>query len=146
MKIIFTIYLVLFYSIIIVNGQLKFDKIFSDNMVLQRDKPIKIWGIAKPGSIIQVSKGNQKKITKTKSDATWFVIFNAEKANTSPQAIKAKTNADAISINNILIVIASLIIGLIAFKEKLNLLSRRFISPPPLNLPRMSMPVRIPPL
>ena len=103
MKIIFTIYLVLFYSIIIVNGQLKFDKIFSDNMVLQRDKPIKIWGIAKPGSIIQVSKGDQKKITKTKSDATWFVIFNAEKANTSPQAIKAKTNADSISINNILI-------------------------------------------
>lgn len=61
MKIIFTIYLLLFYSIIIVNGQLKFDKIFSDNMVLQRDKPIKIWGIAKPGSIIQVSKGDEKK-------------------------------------------------------------------------------------
>ena len=103
MKIIFSIYLVLFYSTIIVNGQLKFDKIFSDNMILQRDKPIKIWGIAKPGSIIQVSKGDQKKITKTKSNATWIVFFNAEKANTSPQSIKAKTNTDSISINNILI-------------------------------------------
>ena len=103
MKIIFTIYIVFFYSIIIVNGQLRFDKIFSDNMVLQRNQPIKIWGIAKPGSIIQVSKGDEKKITKTKSDATWFVIFNAEKANASPQSIKAKTNTDSISINNILI-------------------------------------------
>lgn len=103
MKIIFTIYIVFFYSIIIVNGQLKFDKIFSDNMVLQRNQPIKIWGIAKPGSIIQVSKGDEKKITKTKSDATWIVVFNAEKANASPQSIKVKTNADSISINNILI-------------------------------------------
>ena len=103
MKIIFTIYIVFFHSIVIVNGQLRFDKIFSDNMVLQRNQPIKIWGIAKPGSIIQVSKGDEKKITKTKSDATWFVVFNAEKANASPQSIKAKTNADSISINNILI-------------------------------------------
>ena len=103
MKIIFTIYIVFFYSIMNVNGQLRFDKIFSDNMVLQRNQPIKIGGVAQPGSIIEVSKGKQTRITKTKSDATWLVVFNPEKENASPQSIKAKTNADSISINNVLV-------------------------------------------
>lgn len=103
MKGILTTFLVLFYSTIIVNGQIKFAKIFSDNMILQRNQPIKIWGIAKPGSNVQVTKGTAIKNTKTKIDSTWFVTFNAEEANTHPQNIKIKSNKDSASINNILI-------------------------------------------
>lgn len=103
MKFILLIYCTLFYAIINVNAQFGFSKIFSDNMVLQRDQPIKIWGNAKPGSKICVIKGNQKKITIANSNATWTVIFRSEKANANPQYIKAIHEKDTISIKNILI-------------------------------------------
>lgn len=103
MKLILFIYIALFYSIINANAQFRFSKIFSDNMVLQRNQPIKISGHADPGSIIYVIKGNQKQTTKTYPDATWKVVFPAEKANPYPQIIKAIQNKDTISIKNILI-------------------------------------------
>lgn len=103
MKIIFTTVLVLISSTIIVNAQISFAKIFSDNMILQRNKPINIWGIAKPGSIVEISKGKITKNTKTKFDSTWSVLFNAEEANPYPQTIKLKSDKDSISIKNILI-------------------------------------------
>jgi sialate O-acetylesterase len=103
MKRILTTVLVLFYATITVNGQIEFAKIFSDNMILQRNKPIKIWGVAKPGSIVEVFKGKVKKSTITKFDSTWLVVFKAEEANPYPQNIKVKSNSDSSSIKNILI-------------------------------------------
>ena len=103
MKYILFIYIALFYSIINASAQFRFSKIFSDNMVLQRNQPIKIGGYADPGSIVYVLKGNQKQTTRTCSDATWNVVFPAEKANPHPQTIKAIQSNDTISIKNILI-------------------------------------------
>ena len=36
-------------------GKLNFAKIISDNMVLQQQKPITIWGWAKPGAVVNVT-------------------------------------------------------------------------------------------
>jgi hypothetical protein len=36
-------------------------KAFGDNMVLQREKPVQIWGTASPGEEVSVSFGAQKK-------------------------------------------------------------------------------------
>ena len=37
------------------NGKLRFAKIISDNMVLQQQKPMTIWGWAKPGAAVNVT-------------------------------------------------------------------------------------------
>lgn len=36
-------------------GGLRFAKIISDNMVIQQEKPIKVWGWAKPGEVVSVT-------------------------------------------------------------------------------------------
>ena len=41
-------------------GALKLHAIFASNMVLQRDKPIKVWGWARPGQAVSVQLGAVK--------------------------------------------------------------------------------------
>ena len=58
MKIRFIIIFVFFYSSSF--SQLHLSAIFNDHMVLQRDKPVKIWGAAKAGDEVMVSIGEKK--------------------------------------------------------------------------------------
>ncbi len=48
-------------------------KIFSDQMVLQRDQPIKIWGEGIPGKTVKVSLVDQEKETEIGEDSRWLV-------------------------------------------------------------------------
>ena len=45
-------------------GQLRFSKIISDNMVLQQQKPLALWGWAKPGTEVSVTLTQDAKIGK----------------------------------------------------------------------------------
>lgn len=53
--------------------------VFSDNMVLQRDTPIKIWGWAQIGETVTVSFKGEKKKTRTAQDGRWEVIMSPSK-------------------------------------------------------------------
>lgn len=46
-------------------AQLSVPSFFSDHMVLQREKPINIWGTASAGERISVTLGNAQKSTRT---------------------------------------------------------------------------------
>ena len=37
------------------NADVKLAKIFSDHMMIQRDKPIKVWGLATPNSKVKIT-------------------------------------------------------------------------------------------
>lgn len=50
-------------------------KIFNDNMVLQRDKPVKIWGLADKGEKIEVTFNGQEIQTETNNDGKWEVTL-----------------------------------------------------------------------
>ncbi len=46
--------------------------LFQSNMVLQRDKPIRVWGWAEPGEAVTVSFGGQQQAATAAADrATW---------------------------------------------------------------------------
>ena len=60
MKTSFIVILVLVYSSSFC--QLHLSEIFNDHMVLQRDKPVKIWGVAKSGDELVVLMGEKKRI------------------------------------------------------------------------------------
>ena len=47
--------------------------VLSDNMVLQRDIPVNIWGWANPGEKVTVTVLNQKVSVKTNSKGEWKV-------------------------------------------------------------------------
>jgi len=83
------------------NANVQLPLLFSDGMVLQRDKPIPVWGWADPEEKIEVHFNNQ--IVKTKADKSgkWMVRLKAEMAGGPyKMAIKGENN---IVINNVLV-------------------------------------------
>ena len=55
-------------------------KIFGDNMVLQRDKPVRIWGWAAAGEKVAVQFNQQKKNTKADKAGKWEILLAPEAA------------------------------------------------------------------
>lgn len=70
-------------------AEVKLPSVFSDHMVLQRDKPIPVWGTAAPGEEVVVEFAGQKKNAKADAAGKWMVTLDAVPANNEPQAIKA---------------------------------------------------------
>src|SRR5712672_1431264 len=75
MKILFFLFFV--FSISTSSAQLRLSAIFSDHMVLQRDKPIKIWGSAKPGETVRVSIGDAKSSVVADHKGYWLVTLHS---------------------------------------------------------------------
>jgi sialate O-acetylesterase len=81
---------------------LKVHGVFSSNMVLQRDQPIKVWGWAPPGSKVAVSFGNESSET-TADGGRWKVEFPAREADIEPRKLVIRSGNEAIEMDNILI-------------------------------------------
>lgn len=94
--------LAIFYIATAVSAQVVPHHIFADNMVLQRDKPLKIWGWASPGEKVQVVFGKQTKNTETNKNGDWFVYLDPIKANSQPQDLVIK-GKNKIVLTNILV-------------------------------------------
>ncbi len=76
-------------------------KIFGDNMVLQREKPIPVWGWAEPNEKITVSFKKQTKATVAGKDGKWMIKLAPEKAG-GPFTLTA-TGKNKISFSNVLV-------------------------------------------
>lgn len=57
-------------------ADVQLDSLLADNMVLQREKPIPVWGTAKPGERVTVRVSQQKQSAVTDADGTWKVMLN----------------------------------------------------------------------
>lgn len=91
-----------FFCIQTLTGQLSVAKNFTDNMVLQRNEPIRIWGKGIPYATVAVQLGIAVKKASIKKDSTWQISFKKRKANTNPQSIHIRSKAQKISITNVL--------------------------------------------
>ncbi len=67
----------------------KLPSVISDHMVLQRDRPVPVWGKADPGEEVTVEFAGQKKTTKAGADGKWLVKLDPMPANAEPQVLKA---------------------------------------------------------
>ncbi|HZH37606.1 MAG TPA: sialate O-acetylesterase, partial [Flavisolibacter sp.] len=76
-------------------------RIFGDNMVLQRNQQIPVWGWAKPGETIVVSFNKQKKTARADKSGDWKVNLSPETAG-GPYALTIK-GANAIRFSNVLV-------------------------------------------
>ncbi len=74
---IWSIFLLLSVSSIALSAQLSLPSFFSDNMVLQRDKPIKIWGNAEPGAAINIRLHTQLNLAIADENGYWEGILGA---------------------------------------------------------------------
>ncbi|CAN5141096.1 sialate O-acetylesterase [soil metagenome] len=83
---------------------LKVHGVFRSNMVLQRDKPIAIWGWAAAGTEVTVTLGEQTATGKAAGEkGRWEVVFKEQPANARGQSLSIKTGDQMIKMDNILI-------------------------------------------
>lgn len=61
-------------------SQLTVPALFSNHMVLQRNKPVPVWGTAEPGSTIKVTFKDQRKQAKANSEGQWKLKLDPEAA------------------------------------------------------------------
>ncbi|MEI7902130.1 MAG: sialate O-acetylesterase [bacterium] len=67
------------------------NRLFSDHTVLQRDRPVPVWGTAKPGTKVAVKFGRQEKTVDTDKDGRWHVRLDALKASAEPAELTVKS-------------------------------------------------------
>ena len=77
--------------------------VFQTNMVLQRDKPMKIWGWAAAGEQVTVSCGGQEANTIADADRSWQVTLKPMPANSTPQIMMVKGKTETLTLENILV-------------------------------------------
>lgn len=82
-------------------ADIRLPEIFGDNMVLQRNKPIPVWGWADPGEKLTVQFNKQVSKTQAGKDGKWKIMLSAETAG-GPYQLSA-TGKNKILISNILI-------------------------------------------
>lgn len=86
-----------------VNGKVKLADVFSHNMVIQQQKPIKVWGTADVGERVKVQIGNQRQMAVADADGRWQLTLKAMSASVKPITMKVVGNKNSIVLRNILI-------------------------------------------
>lgn len=87
---------------------LKLHAIFSDHMVIQRDKPIRVWGWADAGDRVSVTLGEEKAEATAGKGAgddagRWEVTFPARPAETEPVTLTAATGSEIVEFQNVVV-------------------------------------------
>ncbi|XZE56478.1 hypothetical protein SH139x_002594 [Planctomycetaceae bacterium SH139] len=77
--------------------------LFQTNMVVQRDKPIQIWGWARPEERITVSFAGETRQATAAADRRWQISLPPFPANREPQQIMIEGEDQQIVLENILI-------------------------------------------
>ena len=77
--------------------------IFEDNMVLQREKPVPVWGWADPGTQVEVDFAGQSKQAKADDKGYWKAVLDPLTANATGQDLTAKIGPTTVTRKNVLI-------------------------------------------
>ncbi len=77
--------------------------VFSDNMVLQRNIPVPVWGRAKAGGIVEISFSGQHKTTKTGVDGRWKVVLEPLSASSKPEKLIIQSGENSLILKNVLV-------------------------------------------
>jgi len=84
-------------------ARLSLPAVINDNMVLQRNIPIPIWGWANAGQKVTVSFEKKAISVIAGDDGKWIVHLEPRQANAIPQTMTIKTDIETRSLKNILI-------------------------------------------
>jgi sialate O-acetylesterase len=93
---------ILILSSVLVQAIIKLPALVGDNMVLQRDAKINLWGWAAPGEKIGLQFQNTHTSTNTGKDGKWTITLQAMPAG-GPYDMVIKGKNNSLSIRNILI-------------------------------------------
>jgi len=82
-------------------SSIKMPSLFSDNMVLQRDKPIKVWGEVLPNEPVVITFDGQIYNTQCDANGKFTTIIPAKSASSSVYTMTITTNNESVTYNNL---------------------------------------------
>lgn len=83
-------------------GQVRMARLFTDNVVLQRQKPIPVWGWAKPSEAVKVTLAGQTQQAKADANGKWLVRFSPLEAG-GPHTLAATAKSGSASASDVLV-------------------------------------------
>jgi sialate O-acetylesterase len=78
-------------------------RVFQDNMVLQQQKPVPVWGWADPATQVEVDFAGQSKQATADEKGYWKAILDPLTANGTGQDLTAKIGATSVTCKNVLV-------------------------------------------
>ena len=86
-----------------VAAQFKIAEAFSSNMVLQRNKPVPVWGRAEAGKRVTVQFSGQQQTATADTAGKWMIILKPLQVNTIPQSLTVTCGDSSVAFSNILV-------------------------------------------
>ncbi len=83
------------------NSTIKMPILFSDNMVLQRDKPIRVWGEVLPNLPVTITFDGQTYTTQCGSNGKFSTFIPAKNASANSYILTVAANNESFSYNNV---------------------------------------------
>lgn len=77
--------------------------VFGDNMVLQRDRPIQVWGWCEPGERVTVSFAGQAAPAEADAAGRWQVALAARAATSTPDVMSIATTTESLTFENVVV-------------------------------------------
>lgn len=74
-------------------AELRFSGVFADHMILQRQKPVPVWGWAPPGERVTVRFAGQSKSAAADAAGKWQLRLDPMSASAEPQTLVAEAHA-----------------------------------------------------
>lgn len=77
-------------------------RLFTDHLVLQRERPVPIWGVAAPGETVAVTFANQTKETVAAPDGAWRVTLDPLATSAEPRELVVR-GANTVTFRDVLV-------------------------------------------
>jgi len=68
-------------------AELKLPAIFGDNMVLQQQKPVPVWGWCESNAVVKVQFAGQTRSTRADAQGKWLIKLGKLRASAMPQVL-----------------------------------------------------------
>lgn len=80
----------------------KLHPLFSDHMVLQRDRPVPVWGTAEPGESVTIEFAGKTSEATTRADGRWTAELPAMDSSAESRVLTVK-GTDTVTVNDVLV-------------------------------------------
>lgn len=88
---------------LLLQAQLHLPGVFSDGMVLQREKPVAVWGEAAPGASVAVQFARQTVRTRAGEDGAWRVELAPMPASAEPRTLTVRSGRSRRDFRDVLV-------------------------------------------
>ena len=85
------------------SAEIRLAGVFSDQMVLQRDKPVRVWGWADAGEAVSVAFGDQQASATADAQGQWVATLEPMPASSDGRTLTVKGKASQIELADVLV-------------------------------------------